>query len=91
MRSTPRLRPLLNRLGHRNELTAAGEMTYRRALVLLAEHNDLVAEINDLRGLKRGVLRIGLPPVGCAYCSPRCSRPTAAAPSRCATGIRASL
>ena len=57
--------PLLNRLGHRNELTAAGEMTYRRALVLLAEHNDLVAEINDLRGLKRGVLRIGLPPVGC--------------------------
>ena len=57
--------PLLNRLGHRNELTAAGEIAYRRALVLLAERNDLVAEINDLRGLKRGVLRIGLPPVGC--------------------------
>ncbi|QDG56104.1 LysR family transcriptional regulator [Pseudomonas sp. NIBRBAC000502773] len=57
--------PLLDRLGHRNELTAAGEITYRRALVLLAEHHDLVAEINDLRGLKRGVLRIGLPPVGC--------------------------
>ena len=57
--------PLLNRLGHRNELTAAGEIVYSRALVLLAEHNDLVAEINDLRGLKRGVLRIGLPPVGC--------------------------
>ncbi|KTC39104.1 LysR family transcriptional regulator [Pseudomonas poae] len=57
--------PLLNRLGHRNELTAAGEMTYRHALVLLAEHANLVAEIHDLRGLKRGVLRIGLPPVGC--------------------------
>ncbi|OIN52300.1 LysR family transcriptional regulator [Pseudomonas azotoformans] len=57
--------PLLNRLGHRNELTAAGEIAYRRALVLLAERNDLVAEINDLCGLKRGVLRIGLPPVGC--------------------------
>ncbi|MBD8149489.1 LysR family transcriptional regulator [Pseudomonas fluorescens] len=57
--------PLLNRLGHRNELTAAGEVAYRRALVLLAEHRDLVGEINDLRGLKRGVLRIGLPPVGC--------------------------
>ncbi|MGO4798570.1 LysR substrate-binding domain-containing protein [Pseudomonas sp. W22_MBD1_FP4] len=57
--------PLLNRLGHRNQLTAAGEIAYSRALVLLAEHNDLVAEINDLRGLKRGVLRIGLPPVGC--------------------------
>ncbi|KRP60440.1 LysR family transcriptional regulator [Pseudomonas trivialis] len=57
--------PLLNRLGHRNELTAAGEMTYRHALALLAEHANLVAEIHDLRGLKRGVLRIGLPPVGC--------------------------
>ena len=57
--------PLLNRLGHRNELTAAGEIAYRRGLVMLAERNDLVAEINDLRGLKRGQLRIGLPPVGC--------------------------
>lgn len=57
--------PLLNRLGHRNELTAAGEIAYRRALVMLAERTDLMAEINDLRGLQRGVLRIGLPPVGC--------------------------
>ncbi|WP_395606400.1 LysR family transcriptional regulator [Pseudomonas sp. B22129] len=57
--------PLLNRLGHKNELTAAGEIAYRRASVLLAESNDLIAEINDLRGLKRGQLRIGLPPVGC--------------------------
>ncbi|WP_460063472.1 LysR family transcriptional regulator [Pseudomonas sp. H2_H09] len=57
--------PLLSRLGHKNELTAAGEIAYSRALVMLAEHNDLVAQINDLRGLKRGVLRIGLPPVGC--------------------------
>lgn len=57
--------PLLNRLGHKNELTAAGKIAYRRASVLLAESNDLIAEINDLRGLKRGQLRIGLPPVGC--------------------------
>ena len=57
--------PLLNRLGHRNQLTAAGEIAYRRAQVLLAEHSDLLGEINDLRGLKRGMLRIGLPPVGC--------------------------
>jgi len=27
--------PLLNRLGHRNELTAAGEIAYRRALCCL--------------------------------------------------------
>ncbi len=55
--------PLLNRICHRSELTAAGAIVYRRALVLLAEHNDLIAEVNDLRGLKGGVLRIGLPPV----------------------------
>lgn len=49
--------PLLNRLGHKNELTAAGEIAYRRALVMLAERTDLMAEINDLRGLKRGAHR----------------------------------
>lgn len=57
--------PLLNRAGHRSELTAAGEIVYRRALVLLAERHDLMAEIDDLRGLRRGTLRLGLPPVGC--------------------------
>lgn len=57
--------PLLNRIGHKSELTAAGEIAYRRALVLLAERNDLIAEINELRHLKGGTLRIGLPPVGC--------------------------
>lgn len=56
--------PLLNRIGHKSELTAAGEIAYRRALVLLAERNDLIAEINELRDLKGGTLRIGLPPVG---------------------------
>lgn len=57
--------PLFNRIGHRSELTAAGEIAYRRALVLLAERSDLLAEIDDLRGLRRGTLRLGLPPVGC--------------------------
>ncbi|MCW2101327.1 UNVERIFIED_ORG: DNA-binding transcriptional LysR family regulator [Pseudomonas psychrophila] len=57
--------PLLNRIGHKSELTAAGEIAFRRALVLLAERNYLIAEINDLRDLKGGTLRIGLPPVGC--------------------------
>ena len=57
--------PLLNRIGHKSELTAAGEIAFRRALVLLAERNHLIAEINDLRDLKGGTLRIGLPPVGC--------------------------
>ncbi|HWK44337.1 MAG TPA: LysR family transcriptional regulator [Stellaceae bacterium] len=56
--------PLLDRLGHRSTLTTAGEIVYRRALAMLAERDDLVAELGELRGLKRGVLRIGLPPIG---------------------------
>jgi DNA-binding transcriptional LysR family regulator len=56
--------PLLNRIGHRSQLTAAGEIVYRRALRMLAERDDLIAELDELRGLKRGTLRLGLPPVG---------------------------
>jgi DNA-binding transcriptional LysR family regulator len=56
--------PLLDRIGHRSTLTAVGEVVYRRALVMLAERDDLVAELDELRGLKRGILRLGLPPVG---------------------------
>ncbi|MFG1300413.1 LysR family transcriptional regulator [Xanthobacter sp. V3C-3] len=56
--------PLLDRIGHRSQLTAAGEIVYRRALTLLAERDGLVAELDDLRGLRRGSLRLGLPPLG---------------------------
>ncbi len=56
--------PLLHRIGHRSTLTTAGEIVYRRALAILAGRDDLVAELDELRGLKRGVLRIGLPPIG---------------------------
>ncbi|MBV8657680.1 MAG: LysR family transcriptional regulator [Burkholderiales bacterium] len=56
--------PLLNRVGHRCELTTAGEVVYRRALVMLAERDDLISELKELQGLQRGTLRIGLPPVG---------------------------
>ena len=56
--------PLLDRLAPRPRLTAVGEAVYARALRLLAERDDLLAEIAELRGLKRGVLRLGLPPVG---------------------------
>ncbi|HWA42009.1 MAG TPA: LysR family transcriptional regulator [Hypericibacter adhaerens] len=56
--------PLLDRIGHRSRLTAAGEVVHRRALKILAERDDLVAELGELRGLKRGTLRLGLPPVG---------------------------
>jgi DNA-binding transcriptional LysR family regulator len=56
--------PLLDRIGHRSKLTAAGEIVYQRALRMLAERNDLMTELDELRGLKRGMLRLGLPPVG---------------------------
>ncbi|QXX73748.1 LysR family transcriptional regulator [Methylovirgula sp. HY1] len=56
--------PLLDRTGHRSTLTSAGEIVYRRALKILAERDDLLAELDELRGRKRGTLRLGLPPVG---------------------------
>lgn len=55
---------LLDRIGHRSLLTSAGEIVYRRALRLLAERDDLTAELAELRGLRRGALRLGLPPIG---------------------------
>ncbi len=56
--------PLLDRLAAKPRMTAIGEAVYARALRLLAERDDLLLEIAELRGLKRGVLRLGLPPVG---------------------------
>ena len=52
---------LLDRVGHRSTLTAAGEIVYRRALRILAERDDLMSELDEVRGLKRGLLRLGLP------------------------------
>jgi DNA-binding transcriptional LysR family regulator len=55
---------LLDRIGHKSLLTSAGEVVYRRALRILAEREDLMAELDDQRSLKRGMLRLGLPPIG---------------------------
>lgn len=55
---------LLDRIGHRSTLTVAGEVVYRRAVRILAERESLMAELDDLRGLKRGMPRLGLPPIG---------------------------
>jgi DNA-binding transcriptional LysR family regulator len=55
---------LLDRIGHRSTLTGAGSVVFERALAMLAQRDDLVTELDELRGLKRGVLRLGLPPVG---------------------------
>ncbi|GAB0119022.1 LysR substrate-binding domain-containing protein [Acidisoma sp. 7E03] len=56
--------PLLDRIGHRSRLTAAGEIVHARALRMLAERADLMRELAELRGLERGRLRLGLAPIG---------------------------
>ena len=56
--------PLLDRGSRRSVPTAAGEVVYRRALALLTASRDLASELDELRGLKRGSLRIGFPRVG---------------------------
>jgi DNA-binding transcriptional LysR family regulator len=53
--------PLLNRIRHRSELTAAGQIVYAKALRLLAEGDDLLAQLDGLRGLETGGLRLGFP------------------------------
>ncbi|MDR6950861.1 DNA-binding transcriptional LysR family regulator [Ancylobacter sp. 3268] len=58
--------PVLDRIGHRSVLTPVGEVVYRRGVKLLADREDLLAELDEIRGLKRGVLKLGLPPVGSA-------------------------
>lgn len=55
---------LLDRHVSPAHLTAAGEIVYRRALAMLAEKDDMLAELDELRGLKRGLLKLGLPPIG---------------------------
>ena len=55
---------LLDRVGRRIKLTAAGELVFRRAVPLLTQSDDLVAELAEVRGLKSGVLRIGFPRLG---------------------------
>src|SRR5271170_2972465 len=55
---------LLDRIGTKSTMTAAGEIVFRRAMQMLAVRDDLVAELDELRGLKRGALRVGLPAVG---------------------------
>lgn len=55
---------LLERIGHQSRLTAAGEIVYRRGVAILSQGEDLRAELEELRGLKGGVLRLGVPLMG---------------------------
>ncbi|MFW7267481.1 LysR family transcriptional regulator [Gluconacetobacter sp. Hr-1-5] len=55
---------LIDRAAQGVALTDAGAVVFRRGLAILAERDDLLVELAELRGLKRGVLRLGLPPIG---------------------------
>ncbi|RUR09726.1 LysR family transcriptional regulator [Legionella sp. km772] len=55
---------LLERFKTHHLLTAAGEIVYRRGVKLLAEREDLLKELDEIRGLKQGRLRLGISPVG---------------------------
>ncbi|WP_336961373.1 LysR family transcriptional regulator [Sphingobium aquiterrae] len=55
--------PLLDRTGHPPRLTDLGEVVYPRAVRMLADRDNLSAELAELRGLTRGTLRLGLAPV----------------------------
>jgi len=55
---------LLDRIGQSCKVTPAGEIVYRRALAILAQGEDLKAELEELRGLRGGVLRLGVPLIG---------------------------
>ncbi|RUR22680.1 LysR family transcriptional regulator [Legionella qingyii] len=56
--------PLIERFKKRSVPTAAGEIVYRRGIKLLADRDDLFKELDDIRGLKQGRLRLGIAPVG---------------------------
>jgi len=55
---------LLERFKNHHLLTSAGEIVYRRGIKLLAEREDLLKELDEIRGLKQGRLRLGISPVG---------------------------
>lgn len=55
--------PLIDRSAPMLRLTDLGEVVFPRAVQLLTDRNDLLAQIAETRGLKRGSLRLGLPPV----------------------------
>jgi DNA-binding transcriptional LysR family regulator len=56
--------PLLDRIGHGVRLTQAGELVFRRGVAMLEQRTQILAELEELRGLERGTLRMGFPLLG---------------------------
>ncbi len=59
--------PLLNRQDRRVTLTAEGERFLEHALRLLDDVKAAEKEMTDLRGLERGEVRIGIPPMSAYF------------------------
>ncbi|WP_029306096.1 LysR family transcriptional regulator, partial [Aeromonas dhakensis] len=60
--------PLLSRAGRRFTLTDSGRVLFNRAQTILAEMQQLEAELADLQSLQFGRLALGIPPmVGHVY------------------------
>lgn len=56
--------PLFDRSGTSLRLTDAGDIVQQRGQKLLNDRDSLVTEVNEIAGLTRGVLRLGLPAIG---------------------------
>ncbi len=54
---------LLIREGRRLRLTDSGQALYQRGLNILEEFRQLEAELEDINDVKRGLLRLGVPPM----------------------------
>ena len=54
---------LLIRDGRKLLLTDTGRVVFERGLAILAEFRQLEAELGDINHLKKGVLRLGIPPI----------------------------
>lgn len=54
---------LFDRIGKRIELTDAGQIIAQQAQSIVTSFQNLTAELDDLRNLKKGHIRIGLPPM----------------------------
>ena len=60
--------PLLNREGHSFTLTDSGQVLFARGQMILAQMQQLEAELADLQSLQHGRLALGIPPmVGHVY------------------------
>lgn len=54
---------LLVREGRKLHLTDSGQAVYQRGLAILDEFRQLEAELEDISSVKKGVLRLGIPPM----------------------------